>query len=55
MEGHCSIGQNPQWAVVPMEEENKFETSGHLVGFTIEKLSDFLYDKQFPRVLIQLK
>ena len=21
MEGHCSIGQSPQWAVVPMEEE----------------------------------
>ena len=20
MEGHCSTGQNPQWAVVPMEE-----------------------------------
>jgi len=22
MEGHCSIGQSPQWAVVPMEEED---------------------------------
>ena len=21
MEGHCSMGQSPQWAVVPMEEE----------------------------------
>jgi len=21
MEGHCSIGQSPQWAVVPTEEE----------------------------------
>ena len=21
MEGHCSAGQSPQWAVVPMEEE----------------------------------
>ena len=21
IEGHCSTGQNPQWAVVPMEEE----------------------------------
>ena len=20
MEGHCSMGQSPQWAVVPMEE-----------------------------------
>jgi len=21
MEGYCSTGQNPQWAIVPMEEE----------------------------------
>jgi len=21
MEGHCSTGQSPQWAVVPLEEE----------------------------------
>ena len=25
MEGHCSTGQSPQWAVVPMEEEEYFE------------------------------
>ena len=25
MEGHCSTGQNPQWAVVPMEEEEEEE------------------------------
>jgi len=23
MEGHCSTGQSPQWAVMPMEEENE--------------------------------
>ena len=23
MEGHCSTGQSPQWAVVPMEEEHE--------------------------------
>ena len=23
MEGNCSTGQSPQWAVVPMEEEAK--------------------------------
>jgi len=23
MEGHCSTGQNPQWAIVPMEEEEE--------------------------------
>ena len=25
MEGHCSTGQNLQWAVVPMEEEEEEE------------------------------
>jgi hypothetical protein len=25
MEGHCSTGQSLQWAVVPMEEEEKEE------------------------------
>jgi len=25
MEGHCSTGQSPQWAVVPMEEEEEKE------------------------------
>ena len=23
LEGHCSTGQSPQWAVVPMEEEEE--------------------------------
>ena len=25
MEGYCSTGQSPQWAVVPMEEEEEEE------------------------------
>jgi len=25
MEGHCSTGQTPQWAVVPMDEEGEEE------------------------------
>ena len=25
IEGHCSTGQSPQWAVVPMEEEGEEE------------------------------
>jgi len=29
MEGHCLTGQSPQWAVVPMEEE---EESGKFAG-----------------------
>jgi hypothetical protein len=24
MEGYCSTGQSPQWAVVPMEEEEEY-------------------------------
>jgi hypothetical protein len=24
MEGHCSTGQSPQWAIVPMEEEEEY-------------------------------
>jgi len=24
MEGHCLTGKSPQWAVVPMEEEEEF-------------------------------
>jgi len=27
MEGHNSTGQSPQWAVVPMEEEEEEEVS----------------------------
>ena len=25
MEGHCSTGQSPHWAVVPMEEDEEEE------------------------------
>jgi len=25
MEGHCSTDQNPQWVLVPMEEEEEEE------------------------------
>ena len=37
MEGHCSTGQSPQWAVVPMEEgeeeeEEEDELVNHLKG-----------------------
>ena len=28
MEGHCSTGQSPQWAVVPMEEEEVRQATG---------------------------
>jgi len=31
MEGHCSTGQSPQWAVVPMDggEEEEEDSIGH--------------------------
>jgi hypothetical protein len=29
MEGHCSTGQSPQWAVVPMEEEEVKQKISH--------------------------
>jgi hypothetical protein len=33
MEGYCSTGQSPPWAVVPVEEEE--EKLVHLIGATI--------------------
>jgi len=30
MEGHCSTGQSPQWAVVPVEEEGEDITNSKL-------------------------
>ena len=33
MEGHCSKGQSPQWAVVPMEEEeDDVYALGHFIS-----------------------
>jgi hypothetical protein len=31
MEGYCSTGQNPQWAVVPVEEEEEEETEQYAI------------------------
>ena len=46
MEGHCSTGQSPKWAVVPMEEEededeekkNLFQQQVHQHLHTLTKL-----------------
>jgi hypothetical protein len=32
MEGHCSTGQSPQWAVVPMEKEEEEEDNKQSVS-----------------------
>ena len=34
MEGHSSTGQSPQWAVVPMEEEEEVHAEGLQSGVT---------------------
>jgi hypothetical protein len=39
MEGHCSTGQSPQWAVVPMEEEEILKSCNDELAV---KLSKFL-------------
>jgi len=33
MEGHCSTGQSPQWAVVPEEEEEGRSHSSYLPAY----------------------
>ena len=35
MEGHCSTGQSPQWAVVLMEEEEVPEACGQVLQFAL--------------------
>jgi len=30
MEGHCSTGQSPQWAAVPMKEEEQQQKQQHI-------------------------
>ena len=42
MEGHCSIGQSPQCAVVPMEEEE--------VSYLIRNFSRFYMLKYFTKL-----
>ena len=37
MEGHCSTGQSPQWAVVPMEEEDMITIQQHHTNVVINE------------------
>ena len=50
MEGHWSTGQSPQWAVVPMEEEecNCNDTPPTPWGTVLEKLTGLQLVKKFP-------
>jgi hypothetical protein len=34
MEGYCSTGQSPQWAAVPVEEEEIIKENVHFVGLS---------------------
>ena len=47
MEGHCSTGQSPQWAVVPMEEEEEEEldTVRFLIRFAINSGATYTVGK----------
>ena len=46
MEGHCLTGQSPQWAVVPMEEEQEDGESWWQIG----KNGRTLFDRPKPTV-----
>jgi hypothetical protein len=44
MEGHCSTGQSPQWAVVRMEEEEEEETYKHpnIILYSVRQNNHFI-------------
>jgi hypothetical protein len=45
MEGYCSTGQNPQWAIVPMEEkeeeDEEEEDLAHCVFFFAQVFEEY--------------
>ena len=45
MDGYCSTGRSPQWAVVPMEEEESIEEQYKKVREEIESVRE---DKSVP-------
>jgi len=42
MEGHCSTGQSPQWAVVPMEGEEEEEHRKTYIRGKIYEIKKYL-------------
>jgi len=44
LEGHCSTGQSPQWAVVPTEEEDLKRASAPVILYT----NNFICKTQVP-------
>jgi len=43
MEGHCSTGQSPQWAVVPIEEEEEEDVYMYPILLVFDSLASRLY------------
>jgi len=39
IEGHCSTGQSPQWAVVPMEEEEEEYIIAHILSHYLRQVT----------------
>jgi len=53
MEGHCSTGQSPQWAVVPMEEEEE-EDFKHIILMSVVSEGDTEVPDVYKMCLPQL-
>jgi len=51
MEEHCSTGQSPQWAVVPMEEKQQEEEDTETLGISVNILQGALLRAALYRVL----
>jgi len=55
MEGHCSTGQSPQWALVQMEEEEDFITTAQDGGKVVSLTHRPPLPKEIHLVLISVR
>jgi hypothetical protein len=51
MEGSCSTGQNPQWAVVPVEEEEEWDIHPILFSSILDMECVFLLQLNQENIL----
>ena len=49
MEGHCWTGQSPQWAVVPMEEEEELLPEKRNNGFLFYCMDDTVNNMKYSK------